>query len=163
MKYFKLKGKDFLFPLLFTVFINTSFANTNPAYGWVSMDGNSISDEKIDTTLLSDSYKVCVKDALTSGQYNSCLDQESDDIIKNIHKMLDAMDNSLIFKDKERNAALRKATITNIHRINYLCDVFLINDKREKQPGNFMPYSDIATCRTWRLYVLSKIVSEAIH
>ncbi|HFO9217176.1 TPA: hypothetical protein ACHK4H_003478, partial [Escherichia coli] len=103
------------------------------------------------------------KDALTSGEYNSCLDQEGDDIVENIHKMLDVMDNSLILKDKERNAALRKATITNINRINYLCDVFLINEKREKQPDNFMPYSDVATCRTWRLYLLSKSVSEVMQ
>ncbi len=163
MKYFNFRRKNSLFPLLFTLFINTSYANTNPTYGWMSINGSSISDENIDTSLLSDSYKVCVKDALTSGQYNSCLDQEGDDIVENIYKMLDVMDNSLILKDKERNAALRKATITNINRINYLCDVFLINEKREKQPDNFMPYSDVATCRTWRLYLLSKLVSEIMQ
>ncbi|ECD4584281.1 hypothetical protein AH580_19070 [Salmonella enterica subsp. enterica serovar Montevideo] len=163
MKYFNFRRKNSLFPLLFSLFINTSYANTNPTYGWMSINGSSISDENIDTSLLSGSYKVCVKDALTSGQYNSCLDQEGDDIVENIHKMLDVMDNSLILKDKERNAALRKATITNINRINYLCDVFLINEKREKQPDNFMPYSDVATCRTWRLYLLSKLVSEIMQ
>ncbi|HFP3639828.1 TPA: hypothetical protein ACHTJ6_004595 [Escherichia coli] len=163
MKYFNFRRKNSLFPLLFTLFINTSYANTNPTYGWMSINGSSISDENIDTSLLSDSYKACVKDALTSGEYNSCLDQEGDDIVENIHKMLDVMDNSLILKDKERNAALRKATITNINRINYLCDVFLINEKREKQPDNFMPYSDVATCRTWRLYLLSKSVSEVMQ
>lgn len=163
MKYFNFRRKGVLFTLLVNLFINTSYANTNPTYGWMSINGNSISDEKIDTSLLSDSYKVCVKDALTSGQYNSCLDQEGDDIIENIHKMLDVMDSSLVLKDKEHNAALRKTTITNINRINYLCDVFLINEKSEKQPDNWMPYSDVATCRTWRLYLLSKFVSESIH
>ncbi|EKQ3386256.1 hypothetical protein QRK96_004298 [Escherichia coli] len=162
MKYFNFSRKGVLFTLLVTLFINTSYANTNPTYGWMSINGSSISDEKIDTSLLSDSFKVCIKDALTSGQYNGCLDQEGDDIVENIHKMLDVMDNSFILKDKERNAALRKATIININRINYLCNVFLINEKGEKQPDNFMPYSDVATCRTWRLYLLSKFVSEAI-
>ncbi|EFA4861304.1 TPA: hypothetical protein ACXE5S_002192 [Escherichia coli] len=163
MKYFNFRKKGFPFTLFIALFINTSYANTNPTYGWMSINGSSVSDEKIDTSLLSDSYKVCVKDALTSGQYNSCLDQEGDNIIENIHKMLDVMDNSLVLKDKDRNAALRKATITNINRINYLCDTFLINEKGEKQPDNFMPYSDVATCRTWRLYLLSKFVSEAIQ
>lgn len=125
-------------------------------YGSLLPNGDSLDNLTLDGISLSDSFKLCKKNAMTSGQMDSCISDEADSVRNNIETMIQNLDNSPLIKDEEQRKSIIKAINTSIVRTEYLCDVFLVDENKRMEPEKNSAYTSSEICRLARLTALSK-------
>lgn len=110
----------------------------------------------------SSEFVICRKNAETGGQATECFSDEIDRINYQINSLMNVIADSKTLPSDVKVDYISRVK-TDLHRIDYLCDVFAINEdgKINKSP----PAEAIDStylCRLNRLSILKESITQAI-
>lgn len=113
--------------------------------------------------LASSEFVICRKNAETGGQATACLSDEIDRINAQINSLMNVIaDSKTLPSDAKVNYISRVKT--DLHRIDYICDVFAVDENGEinkSPPAEAIDSTYL--CRLNRLSILKESVTQAVN
>ncbi|WP_337049949.1 hypothetical protein [Serratia fonticola] len=130
-------------------------------YGLTSIP-NAAKDPDYSSDKASTEFNLCMADAPSGGAANGCVTDESVKIRDDINSLMNHVSETPNLNNDDKKILINSVK-TDLYRIDYLCNVFLIGaDGKINDSYDGIANSYVDSCELSRLFVLKKFITDMI-
>lgn len=127
-------------------------------YGMVT-PSNAADDAPYGGSAASSEFVICKKEAETGGQFDACLSDEVGRINSEINALMNTIADSKVLPADVKGKYI-SGVKTDLYRIDYLCNVFNVDDTGKIKNNDF---TSVYSCQLNRLSVLKASIIKAVN